>query len=111
MRSIAPDGAGGGGEDWQRWRRYGSYSLESYVGDEDGSPLVDAVLRLEDLETELRAFLERLALPDVAERPIPHSNDRAQGESYVGYYDDETRELVATRYRGEIERFGYAFGG
>lgn len=107
--TIAADGAGGGGEDWQRWRKYGAYSLECYANDEDGTPLVDEVVRLEALESELKPLLARLALPGVLERPIPRRNDRSQGERYAGYYDDRSRELVASLYRAEIERFGYAF--
>lgn len=110
VRATEPDGAGGGGEDWQRWRRYGSYSLESYVNDENGVALVDAVLPLEGLEQGLKPFLERLSLPGVAGRTLPHSNDRARGESYTSYYDDATRTLVGARYRNEIERFAYRFG-
>ncbi len=110
LLSLDPDGAGGGGEDWQRWRRYGSYTLESYVGDEQGSPLVDVILRLEDTATELRPFLETLGLPGLAEREIPHSNNRAQGESYTRFYDEASRDRVAALYRGEIKQFGYVFG-
>jgi hypothetical protein len=110
VATIAPDGAGGGGEDWQRWRRYGAYSLASYANDQDGRPLVDAVLPLETLEEELRPFLAALGLPGVAERALEHRNDRSNGESYVGYYDDEARARVAAFHRDEIERFGYVFG-
>lgn len=110
VRSIAPDGPGGGGEDWQRWRRYGAYSLGAFVNDELGEPLVDVVLRMEDLGSQLRPLLESLGLPSVSERSIPHSNDRARGEGHAGYYDDATRALVGSQHRGEIERFGYRFG-
>jgi len=110
VRGLANGGPGAGGDDSQRWRKYGAYSLENYVRDEEGRPLVDHVLRLEDLDAQLVPFLARLGLEGLEERVIPHSNDRARGESYTTYYDDATRNRVTELYREEVARFGYAFG-
>ena len=44
LYTIKPKGVGGGGEDHQRWRKYGSYSIEYYIKDQTGNILVDKVL-------------------------------------------------------------------
>ncbi len=111
LPTTAPDGAGGGGEDWQRWRRYGAWSIAHYVSDGAGGTLVDHVLRLEDIAVALKPFLAGLGLPGVAARAIPHSNRRADGRPYTSWYTPATAALVASRYRYDIRAFGYRFGG
>ena len=40
----------------------------------------------------------------------PHRN-RSGHKDYRTYYTDETRDLVAEAFRGDIETFGYTFDG
>lgn len=109
LRSVRPDGSGGGGPEDQRWKVYGTYSLRSFAGDEDGNLLVDEVLRLEDIETALPATLREIGLEEVAEKQIPRANTRRH-PPHPEYYDEATVDLVRRRYAYEIERFGYGFG-
>ena len=110
LYTIKPFGEGGGGEDWQRWRKYGAYSIEHYIKDDAGNILVDKVIRLEDIQKELRPFLMALGLPDVKQAKLNHSNKRKSSTHYTRYYNEETREYVRELYRYDIINYGYAFG-
>ncbi|MCP3930748.1 MAG: sulfotransferase family protein, partial [Bacteroidetes bacterium] len=90
LYSIKPFGSGGGGEDHQRWRKYGTYSIEHYIKDEVGNILVDKVIRLEDIQKDLRPFLIALGLPDVKNSKLNYSNKRKKAIPYSKYYSGET---------------------
>ena len=106
VRSTSPDGAGAGGPPDQRWMRYGTYSLPSYAGDENGRLLVNRVIKLEEIDRDLPQVLEEIGLPPAP--TIPHVNARKHRD-YREYYDSATRSLIETRYAFEIERYGYSF--
>lgn len=86
--------------------RYIRKQLVDYVTDEKGVMAVDTVLRQERLEEDLRAMLEDLDLatnvPDQRANSSSHAN-------YHSYYNDAGIELVASRHRDDIARFGYTF--
>ena len=108
--SIKPSGEGGGGEPWERWRRYGAYSIEHFIKDESGNVLVDRVLRLEDLDRALTPYLRALGLPVAETMPISHKNRRRAERHYSDYYTDDTATHVADLYRYDIVHYDYAFG-
>ena len=87
--------------------RFGAFSYIGFAGDEHGRPLVDEVIKLEEIESVLPPVLERLGVP----RPprLPRTGRGRYRGGYRAYYDDETRELVGTLYEEDIERFGYEF--
>jgi len=87
--------------------RFGALSFIGFAGDEDGRPLVDEVVKLEEIESALPPVFERLGLP-VPQRLPQTGRGRYRG-SYRAYYDDETCELVGELYAADIERFGYTF--
>lgn len=99
LRSIRPDGTGGGGMPHQKWRQFGSYSADAWCSD-----LVTDVLRLEHIETELPAVLATLNLSESLK--VPHVNKRVTRD-WVSYYDAATRDLVERRYANDLIRFGY----
>lgn len=109
LQAIRPDGAGGGGPPGQRWQTYGTYSIRAYAYDEDGKALVRRVIRLEDIDAELPDVLREIGLPCDSRIEVPRVNVRAH-RSYVEFYDDSSRELVATKYSYDIAQFRYQFG-
>ncbi len=63
----------------------------------------DALLRYEDIETELQSLLGKdCPLPERI-NTTPHKKD------YRRYYDDGLREFLAQRYGGEMAELGYTF--
>lgn len=108
LRTVEPSGRGGGGEEWERWRRYGAYSIEHFIKGEAGELLVDEVLRLEDLESTLRPFLASLGLPGVESAELRHRNRRVTAD-YRTYYTPETAAWVRERYAYDVETYGYEF--
>lgn len=109
LYTIQPTGKGGGGEDHQRWRKYGAYSIEHYIKDDKGNILVDKVIRLEDIQEKLKPFLAALGLPNVMEAEINHSNKRKKPKHYSSYYTEETKAYVRDLYRYDIVNYGYTF--
>ena len=109
LYTIKPNGIGGGGEDHQRWRKYGAYSIEHYIKDKTGNILVDKVLRLEDIQSTLRPYLSGLGLPKLDEIKLNHSNKRKNKEHYSQYYNTKAVEWVAEHYKYDIVNFNYTF--
>jgi len=109
LYSISPKGKGGGGDDWQRWRKYGAYSIEHYIKDDQGNILVDKVIRLEDIQNELRPFLMAMGLPDVEGASLNHSNKRKSATHYSSYYTAITQKYVYDLYRYDIVNYDYSF--
>ena len=109
IKTVRPDGVGGGGPANQRWQRYGTYSILAYAGDDGGGMLVDKVIRLEDITNELIPLLERIGVPNAGSLAIPRVNVRKHSP-YIAYYDDECADLVRRNYAYDIETFGYRFG-
>ena len=99
-----------GGSDIDRWRKYGSYSIYNYASDGRGL-LVDKVVKLEEIDTELACILASLSPPCTTIPNIDKSRLSPGGDSkrYRSYYTEGSRRLVATMYAREIEKFGYEF--
>ncbi len=87
--------------------RVGALSYVRFTGDEDGRPLVDEVIKLEEIESRLPPVLERLGV-SLPQR-VPQTGRGRYSGRYRAYYDDETRDLVEALYREDIERFDYTF--
>lgn len=75
-----------------------------YVCDDSGKMRVDYVGRFETLERDFGEACRRLGI-DV---PLPRLNVSSH-DAYRAYYDETTKALLASRYRRDIEIFGYAF--
>lgn len=108
LRTIKNNGVGAGGPENQRWMRYGTYSIASYILDDNDKELVDEVIKLEDINEKLPAILRRIGIPDAEKLSIPYINKRKQ-KKLSTYYDDESKALIEKNYCYDIQRFNYNF--
>lgn len=109
LYSTKTDGLGGGGRKNQRWRKYGTYTLDNYITDDSGNILVNKVIKLEEIGSQLMPVLKTLNIPDIENLGIPFVNKRPKKADYHLYYTPETIALVQERYQYELREFGYSF--
>jgi len=107
--TVDNQGQGGGGESWQRWRRYGAWSIEHYIHDSQGHLLVDKVLRIEDINTALLPYLVELGIGPEPKQLPERRNTGNYTKHYSDYYNQASVRYVAERYRYDIENYDYHF--
>ena len=66
---------------------------------------IDFVMRFESLQRDFETVCSKVGIPPAT---LPRLNQSAKAK-FTDYYDDETRDAVAARFRDEIECFEYAF--
>lgn len=75
--------------------------------DRNGTILVDFIGRFERLEEDWKKVCEQLGI----EASLPHANkSNVQRRHYTEYYSKKTRDIIAEKFRVDIEHFGYEFG-
>lgn len=72
----------------------------------DGTIKLDFIGKFESLHEDFHKICSSLNVPPI---DLPHVL-KGSGESYTGYYDNESREIVSRIYGEEIELFNYSFG-
>jgi len=78
-----------------------------YLIDLRGELVVDFIGRYERLEEDFAEVCRRIG---IGQRGLAHKRRATDREKdYRGYYSDETAELVATRFKRDIELLGYGF--
>jgi hypothetical protein len=77
-----------------------------WIKDLDGRIQMDFIGRFENLQEDFAYIADRIGLEDAE---LPHLL-AGKNPSYVDFYDDHCRKLVADKYAEEIELFGYKFG-
>jgi hypothetical protein len=84
-----------------------SIELQSdYLIDLSGRVVVDFIGKYEKLQEDFDEVCRRIGIP---RRVLPRKRQAKGRDAYREYYDDETAERVARRFRPDIERFGYEF--
>jgi Sulfotransferase family len=76
-----------------------------FLRDENRASLVDFVGRFESLEHDARVVFERLGIRCAR---LPHRN-RSKHRHYHRYFDHQSREWIRSRYKEDVEEFGYEF--
>ena len=76
------------------------------ISDKNGKILVDFIGRFETLQDDFNVVCDKLGQKP---KKLPHAFG-TQHKPYWEYYDDESRELIAIKYKKDIEYFGYKFG-
>ena len=75
-----------------------------WITDEDGNILVKHICRFETLNQDFEQICNILG----KQATLPHAKPSNRGR-YQDYYDDETREIIASWFKKDIEYFGYSF--
>lgn len=75
-----------------------------YVHDADGKQMVNFIGRFENLAQDWATVCGTIGI----DAELPHLNQHKE-PGYREYYTDRTRDIVAERYREDIETFGYEF--
>jgi len=84
-----------------------SIELQSdYLIDLHGNVIVDFIGRYERLQEDFDEVCRRIGIPAP---PLPHKRKAQDRKDYRSYYTAETAELVAQRFKRDIEMFGYRF--
>ena len=109
VSTIDNKGAGGGGNDLDRWLKYGTYSIYNFINDGKGVPLTTRIIRLEDIKKELAKYLTEIGIPKfITDQQIPYINNSNTKEiNPLDKYSDQNINRMMKLYGKEIEEFGY----
>lgn len=84
-----------------------AFNQVDYISDSKGKVIVSFVGRFENLSDDMRNILKQLNL-DKEIKILPKLNT-SQHEHYSNYYTDKTKDLIAKRFKRDIEAFDYCF--
>ncbi|QDC11296.1 sulfotransferase family protein [Oceanicola sp. D3] len=107
LRGIDTKGHGGGGRRHQKWRQYGTWSIDAWEAGANGRPAVDEVIKLEDIKEKLPDLFQRIGVE--LRDSITHNNRRVAKDP-LDYYKPKDIELVRQKYQSDLTRFRYEFG-
>jgi len=82
------------------------YQLDWFV-DPNGKVLADFIGKFERLEEDWAFVAEKLGITET----LPHRRASLRTRHYTEYYTARTREIIATKFKADIEHFGYDFSG
>lgn len=89
----------------QQVTRFSPFHLP-YISNKRGDIMVDYIGRFEALDEVMLKLSQELNIPY---QSIPHKNKSSRESDYRGYYDEETRQIIADMFAEEIALFGYKF--
>lgn len=74
-----------------------------------GHTACDFHIRYEHLQEDIKACLEHLGIQNYTLEELPHFKKQSTEKSYRSYYNAKTKDLIAQKYKSEIEQFSYEF--
>lgn len=77
----------------------------SFITDQNNNIIIDNLIRFESLNQQFKQMLVKVGLPP---DDLPHLN-KSKHKHYTEYYDQESIDLVACRFKRDIETLGYDF--
>jgi len=80
-------------------------SQYSFIAGQHGELLVDFIGKFENLEEDFKKIAKRLGFSMIK---LPHKA-QCYHRHYSTYYTNETRQIIAERFKKDIEMFGYQF--
>ena len=81
------------------------YQLDWFV-DASGNMLTDFIGKFERLETDWAFVAQKLGIAE----PLPHKRANPRSRHYTEYYNNRRREIIAKKFKVDIDNFGYEFG-
>ena len=69
--------------------------------------LINNIYNFEQLQHGVDDIFKKTGIP---QKPLLHLKKSIKTKPYTEYYDDETRKIIAFKYKKDIEHFNYKFG-
>ena len=82
------------------------YQLDWFV-DANGNLLADFIGRFEHLDEDWAFVAQKLGVSET----LPHQRANPRTRHYTDYYTPRTRDIIANKFKIDIERFDYEFAG
>lgn len=83
---------------------YGNHCLQQNIYVKNNHVTLDDVFKFEDLHVEWKNISSRLAVN--ADLPVIN---RSNNKHYTEYYDDESKQIIASKYEADIKTFNYEY--
>ncbi|MFB6226471.1 MAG: sulfotransferase family 2 domain-containing protein [Candidatus Paceibacteria bacterium] len=78
-----------------------------FLTDKKGNLIPDFIGKFENFEEDYKKCMERLGFKKIPK--LEHKNKSKRKPSYKEYYDEETKRFVQSRYKKDLDLFGYSF--
>lgn len=88
-------------------RRYDHVQPQSDFININNQPAVDYIGSFENIQHDFEVLCELIGVDGVE---LPHHKKGEYNKEYVDYYDEQTKSLVAEKYKEDIKMFNYEFG-
>ena len=73
--------------------------------DPHGNVIVDFIGKFESLQEDWALVCKKVGIG----KPLPHEKRNPRGKHYTEYYTSATKDIIADKFRVDIEYFGYEF--